>query len=986
MRKPPISSWMLLAVIPLYFLLLESYPGFLGLLAHISHLPPRLQMVLPVRLPAQTPYTLYGSVSDPLSHRPLQVGMRLSLSSPTARDAYLLPVQSQKNGSWKLDLPELAPGPWQFKLTSDDGHLLLPEAQLRVENALLAKLRTDRQVLQPGETVVVEVESNQAKQLWANIPLELRLVWGQQVLLRQRVKTNALGQASASLQIPPQSLPGGYHLQLHLPRRLLAQSALQVQTLPPAPASPDLNLRALMPQLQKGLDQTLLLSLRDGQGRVVRGGWLRYQGKAVPLKGAYAEIALKAQDIHTELELTAGDAQGHLQKIQLPLEILGKGISLQPEVNPQGQLLPEWQVYSPETDLLTYAWGQGNQVLGQGQLTLKKGAVRLRLPEASNPDQHWLLLLLASDPEPQWLNFAGRVGTSPLGLSPASPDALSSLIVRLPALAGALKAGTAPFELSALQTSVGPPLPEGLALPLERPFLVPAEAGHTGAGASLLYLGSVCFYMLLGLLALAPLLWFLSLLKRMREQQPTVPFPSQQRVRRLKRALLVAQSSSLVLLFCLVLSWLTALQLLPSGMFAPTWLSALAILVFWLTLFWSLAPEWNKIHLNGAFGLSLWGPLQILLGISLSIYQPALLPAHWLAQALSCWGLSQALRSSFFPPNLRNEDLRQAWLLSGLLVLSLLHPLVLLTRGAVYFEPLTPERSLAAQTRSELDSPLQQSQPLQYTQKRLAQLPGEILLPPTFHMGPQHLRVSLRDSLGHSQSWQESLNLRPAVIPQLYAPRYALSGDQLQLALDFHNQTGQPQDLTYRFAHQSWQKVGLAAGETRRLWQSFDARYGGKYPLSLEQEWQGRTVSREQELYVLEQSYRQSHPQIQLALEAPAHEGLVPNEEVPVLLKISHSHGQPQRLGIQLGIPSGFLPLLDTLQDNRWLESIQQAPGYINLQTRLLPPGEELSFHYRLRSQYPGRVQMPPAQVFFMADPQLRLVETETPVFDTREK
>jgi hypothetical protein len=664
---------------------------------------------------------------------------------------------------------------------------------------------------------------------------------------------------------------------------------------------------------------------------------------------------------------------------------LRKGISLQPQVNPQGHLLSEWQVYSPEDDLLTYAWGQGNQVLGQGQLALKKGAQRLSLPAASNPDSHWLLLLLASDPEPQWLNFAGRVGPSPLDLSPASPDALSSLIVRLPALAGAaLKAGTGPFELSALQMSVGPPLPEDLGQPFERPFLLPAEAG--GTEAPLLYLGSVCFYVFLGILAFAPLLWFLSLLKRMREQQPTVPFPSQQRVRRLKRALLMAQSSSLVLLFCLVLSWLTALQLLPSGAFAPTWLSALAILAFWLTLFWSLAPEWNKIHLDGAFGLSLWGPLQIMLGISLSIYQPALLPAHWLALALSCWVLGQALRSSFFPPNLRNEDLRQAWLLSGLLVLSLLHPLVLLTRGAVYFESLTSDLALAAQTRSELDSPLQQSQPLQYTQKRLAQLPGEILLPPTFHMGPQHLRVSLRDSLGHSQSWQESLNLRPAVIPQLYAPRYALSGDQLQLALDFHNQTGQPQDLNYRFAGQNWQKIGLAAGETRRLWQPFEAGYGGKYPLSLEQEWQGRTVSREQELYVLEQRYRQTHPQIQLALEAPAHEGLVPDEEVPVLLKISHSHAQPQRLGIQLGIPSGFLPLLDTLQDNRWLESIQQAPGYINLQTRPLPPGEELSFHYRLRSQYPGRVQMPPAQVFFMANPQLRLVETETPVFDTRQK
>jgi len=984
MRKPPISSWMLLAVIPLYFLLLESYPHFLGLLADLSHLPPRLQMVLPMRLPAQTPYTLYGSVTDPLSHQPLQVAMRLSLRSPASPDAYLLPVKSQKNGSWKLDLPELAPGPWTFKLTTDSGHLLLPESQLRVENALQAKLRPDRQVVQPGETLLVQVELNQTKQIWANIPLELRLQWGQQVLLRQSLKTNAHGQASASLQIPPQSLPGQYHLQLHLPRRLLTQTALQVQTLPPAVARPDLNLRALMPHLHKGLDQTLLLSLRDGQGRAVKGGWLRYQGKPVVLKGVYAQVSLQAQDIQSELEFTAGDAQGHLQKIQLPVTLVRKGLSLQPEVNAQGHLSPDWQVYSPEPDLLTYAWGQGAQVLGQGQLVLKKGGQRLRLPPATDPDPHWLLLLQASDPQPRWLTFAGRVGEEPFTISPPAPDALNAVAVRLPAAKGAFQPGTGPFTLSALQMRTGPALPEGLEQPLVKPFLLPASGDKSVA--PLLYLGSVCFYLVLGLLAFAPLLWFLKLLRHMREMQPTVPFPSQQRVRRLKRALLAGQSGSLVLLFCLVLSWLSALQLLSIGPTLPAWISALVMVTFWLTLLWSLAPEWTKIHPNGAFGLSLWGPLQILLGISLGIYQPALLPAYWLSLALSCWGLSQVLRISFFPPAPRREDRRQAYLLSGLIVLSLLHPLVLLTRGAVYFEPLEADAALAAQTQSELDTPAQQSQPLQLTHKGLAQLPGELLLPPTFQIGPQRWRLSLRDSLGQSQSWEIPVVLRPAVIPQLYAPRYALSGDQLQLALDFHNQTALPQELNYRFSEQTWQKLSLAAGENRRVWLPFSASYAGKYPLRLEQEWQGRTVHREQELYVLEQSYRQAHSQIQLGIEAPAHEGLVPDEEVPVLLKISHSHAEPQRLGIQLGIPSGFLPLLDTLQDNRWLASIQQAPGYINLQTRPLPPGEELSFHYRLRSQYPGRVKMPPAQVFFMAHPQLRLVETETPVFETREK
>lgn len=984
MRKPPISSWFLLALIPLYFLLLETYPGFLGLMARLSDLPPRLQLVLPMHLPAQTPYTLYGSVTDPLNQRPQQVNMRLSLSSPASEDAYVLPVKSQKNGAWKLDLPELAPGPWKLKWTTESGRLLLPESLLRVENTLAAHIRPDRPVAQPGETLVVEVALNQKQQLWAQIPLELRLVGGRRVVLRQPIKTNALGQASTSLQIPSQSLPGTYHLELHLPRRPLAQVPLLIQTPSPAVAGSDLNLQALMPQLLKGQDQTLLLRFYDRQGDAVKGGWLRYQGKPVPVKGSYAQLALKAQDIQSELEFTAGDAQGHLQKISLPLALLRKGISLQPQLNAQGELAPVWQVYSPTPDLLTYAWGQGAQVMGQGQLILKKGVQSLSLPPAKDFDQHWLLLLLASEPQPRWLTFSGRGTAFPFHLSASTPDALSPVTLNLPATAPGLAPPAFPVTVSVLQTALGPTFPEGWVPALPRPFLLPAVS--VASSAPLLYVGSVLFYLGLGLLAFFPLWALFQLLWQMREQQPTVPFPSQERVRRLKRALLVAQAVSLVLLLALLVSWLHGLGLLPLGSAWPSALCHGALLLLWGTLLWSLAPEWAKIHPNGAFWLSLWGPLQILLGISLSIYQPVLLPGLWLAQALGAWGVAQMLRNCFFPAAPRREDLRQGWLLSGLVVLSLLHPLVVLARGGIYFEGLEPEFAQLPQLVAEQALPIPQRQPLQYTQKSFAQWPAQLSLPATFQRGPQRWQMVLRDSQGQSLRWEQPVTVRPAVIPQLYAPKYALPGDQLQLALDFHNQTAVPQEIGYRFAGGSEQKISLNAGEKRRIWQPFEAYYAGKYPLSLEQSWQGRSVRREQEIYVLDTDYRQSHSKLQWSLEAPAHEGLVPGEEVPVLVKLTHSHTAPQRLGLQLGIPSGYLPVLDSLQNNRWLESIQQAPGYINLQTRPLPPGEELSFHYRMRSQYPGRVKMPPAQVFFMEQPQARLIETETPVFETRKK
>jgi hypothetical protein len=983
MRKLRLSRWLLLGLIPLYFLLLETYPAYLGFLAQQAHLPPSVQCVFPQSLPPNTAYTLYGSLSDPLTRKPLGQKMRLLLNLVKSSEAYVLPIQSQADGRWQVQLPELKIGQWKLDLRTDQGQPLLPSHFLRIEAPLQISLQADRSTLLAGETLLANAHLAQNSQALAGIPLEFRLLRGQRVLARKSATSNAFGQASVSLQSPAQIPVGSYQLQLYSSQRLLTQTKLEIVARQPNPTTSEQGLvvAALVPQVLKGHDQTLLLSLRDRKGHKVPTAWLRYLGKNLAIQGEYAALPLTAQELQTEIELTAGDSRGHLQQIKLSLDIKKKGIVLQPQLNAQGLLAPQWQIYSAQKDILTYAWGQDSQLLGQAQISLQKGANRLVLPLAKNPEAHWLLLYLASESEPLWYYYPGRSGSLPIELSPAHPDALNALNLKLPALPG----WSLPLELSSLQMQQKSiPISK---LDLKRPYL--GATTQVASASPWLYWGRVIFYLFMAVLACIPLLWFLSLSRQTRATQATVPFPSQKRLRHVRQSLFSVQCSLLGMVFSLLLSWLEALQLISVGFSVPGLIASLALFLLWLTLLWRLAQEWSNLHKWGPVYLSLWALGQLLLSASLQIYFAALLPALWLSWAISLWLLGQSLRLSFFPAGPRREDYRQAWLLSSLVILSLLHPVLIMTRGAIYFQAIEPEVQAGERILAEVTAPAFMTYPLQYQQKRLEKLPTQMILPPAFSQGQEQLRLTLRDTYGQSHSWLYALETRPAVIPQFFAPRYALQGDQLQLALDFNNQTAEAQTITYRFGLQELQSLSLAAGENRRIWQPFQCSYTGTQKLVLEQVWQGRSVKREQEIYVQGYQRSQNLSSLQFELQVPAYQGLVMGEEVPVILKLSHNRSDSRRLGIQLGIPSGYLPLLDTLHDTqteRWLASVQVAPGYINLETKALPPGQELSFHYRLRVQYPGKVQMPAAQLFFMDQPQQRLVDTQLPVFEALPK
>ncbi|PIQ23074.1 hypothetical protein COW36_09880 [bacterium (Candidatus Blackallbacteria) CG17_big_fil_post_rev_8_21_14_2_50_48_46] len=985
MRKPRLNIWVLLSVLPLYFLLLEAFPAWIGLLSGLAGQPPSVQIILPRSLPPQTSYLLSGVLRDPLSGQARQTPLRLKLSPQQEGNTYLLPIHPAQDGSWQVKLPELNSGQWLFSLSTHDGHALIEEQTLRVETPLRIQLIPDRHSLHPGETLWVMAHLARGEQALEKIPLEFQLHSGRRLLSRQTALSDDWGQAQTRFQIPSHWPPGSYRLELKAGSRPLANQTLKISA--PLPSSiekaPDaLEIQALYPYLLKGQEQELLLRLRNGKGESVPSGWVRYQGQDLPQQGDYLKLKLKALETQTEPELTAGDAQGHLQRLRLPLNFLKQGINLQPQLDAEGHLSNQWLVYSKQNDVLTYTVGQGQEILVQGQKTLKPGANLLQLPEAPNQAPQWLLVYLRSESAPLWLQISAQNGKQVLKLNPSTPDALSALQIEVPKR----KELVPPLQVNSvlMQEKVqGTPLFVPSTLPKNRLLLPQSPQRLT----PLLYWGASLFYVLMLLLAQAPLLWLLWKLTLLHTQQSTIPVPSSEQMKRLRQGFLLLQGFQSLLFFCLLLAWMIGLQILNLPLSLPCVLVQLALLILTFFLSRGWRAEWKGRLKTVPLGLILWGGSHLLLSWSVQIYQPVFLPALWLLLSLNLWLLTLALRRVFLPERTRPEDLRQGWLLSLLLVFSLLNPGLQTAGKGLFFKALEPETAGQDSIRQSSALDFSQSWPIQVQQTHLEKLPDTLKLLPTYQAGSSRIHVYLQDQSGHQLHLNQAFKIQGAVIPTLQAPSYALAGDRLKLGLLFRNETHQPQSLRYRFDGLNWQELSLQAGKAQQIWQDYTCHRSGLQILSLEQEWKGRRVQREEPLYVQAPEWERSHAQLNFQLEAPVSSQLVTGEEVPVLVQLSQTSAKAQPLGLQLGIPSGYLPLLDTLNDRqvgRWIDSVQQAPGYINIMTKALPPGETLSFHYKLRAQTPGTVKMPAAQLFFLENPQNRKVFTQTPVFDSQ--
>lgn len=978
--KRPSAVW-LLVLLPVYLLLLDAFPGFLRFFADQAVLPPAVQLILPRSLPPNQPYTLQGTLLSPLSRRPVPARkLQLKLTGGPQDEVLFLPVQTRTDGSWSVTLPELSAGFWRFQLTVPEGDILLVDAPLRIETPLRIQWTVDRRVMHPWERFWATAHLAQGTQPLKALPLELCLRYQGQFLQRKRVQSNAWGSVVHEMILPEQAVEGTYQLELRVRGRVLAVQSLQVKM--PASEQQDelvpLRVEPVFSRLLKGQAQQLVLSVTDAVGREVPSAWLRYQGHEVPVRGRFAVLPLTAAQIQPEIPLTVGDAQGHLLRLRLPLSLSSQGVALQPVVNEQGVLTTQWRIYAAQADLWTYAWGIAAEVKQQGQIALQVGENRVDLPVSGHAPS-WLLFYLRSMPEPHWLQLQPRPGLAGLSIRPARPDALSALSLNtLPELKLHFPV-QAQVLLSRVQPAQAP-----LTQPLPRQAVFqPGDAVLSVPG---LYTAATLFFAMMLVFAQLPLFWLLRQIWLLYRSQREVPVPSALALRRLKYGLFTLQILLALLLAGLVLFWGSGFQLLS---IVPTLLSLLPALVLSVAagvLGFYLLPVWRSRLPQAPVWILLWTLLQLILLWFLNLYQPVFLAAFWLTTALALWGLVMGVRHLFLPSRFRPEDQRQAWSLSALTVLSLIQ-LVLFSRGVPFFRELEPPVFPAEICWRESLLLEPQTLPLTFREVQWPAPEQALKLSPVFASGEHLLQVTLQDAQGHWLQNRLPVTLQPAVLGGIHGPAYALQGDSLQLAVRFNNETAQAQAVKFRLLGQPWQTLQLSAGETRLIWQRFDCRWSGPQSLALEQEWQGRLNRREFPLYILPPQVSVPQPDLHLKIEAPVTRDLVPGEEVPVQVRLAHRSSRPQALGLQLGVPSGYQPLLETLSDRQvrhWLVSVKRVPGYIQIQTRPLPPGQELSFHYRLRLWSPGEVRMPAAQLFFLEAPERYLSDTQMPVFSAR--
>lgn len=974
------KAWSLifLAACLLVLLLLEIvYPRFLAWLPQQMKLPPAVQLILPRSLPPHQPYRLYGTLLSPLDRQPMPE-QKLQIKLSSRGEVLFLPVQTRANGSWSVTLPGLSPGAWNFQLA--DKSTLLVETSLRVETPLRVHLATDRSVVQPGERVWVSAHLERGEQPVTALPLDLRLLYQGQLLHKQRVVSNAWGVVIQELPIPQQAMEGEYLLELRLGNgRTLAVHPLQVKLLASdlMPKPSPLHVEPVFSQVLKGQAQQVVLSVTDSLGRELPSAWLHYQGQEIPVRGRFAVLPLTAAQIQPEIQLIAGDTQGHLLRLRIALDLRTQGVTLQPVVNSQGQLTSQWRIYAAQNDLWTYAWGIGSEVKQQGQIVLKAGENQVDLP-VSEQVSSWLLFYVGSKPEPHWVQLQPRPRLGIFKLQPDHPDALSPLRLQVQSHLKLHFPVYAQVFMSPLQFLQKPqhfPLPRQAVFQPQAP--IRALPG--------LYLFATLFCFILVVCTQLPLFWLLRQLESQRQPR-VVPIPSADVLQRLKYGLLALQLLIALLLGGIVLLWAKGFQLLPVSLFALNLLLAFVLLAAVGILSLYLLPVWRLRLVWVPAWIGVWALAQLSLLWFFNRYQPVFLGAFWLSMTLALWGLVMLIRHLFLPLRMCPEDTRQAFALSALTVLSLLHSILIL-QGVPFFRELEPP-VFSGEVRWVEHLPLQpHTQPLLFTQGQWPSADQVLTLPPAFAAGDYLLQIRLQDTQGQRLESHLPVFLQPAVLGQIYAPSHALVGDSLQLLLEFNNETRDHQQVKYRLLGQTWQNLQLLAGEKKQFRQRFDCHRSGIQTLTLEQEWRGRVIQRKFPLYVLPAQKAVSRSDLHVQIQAPVTQDLVIGEEIPVQVRLAHYSAYPRALGLQLGIPSGYDALLETLHDRpvaAWLASVQQVPGYIQIQTRPLAPGQILSFHYRLRLHFPGKAHMPATQLFFLDAPEQLLIDPQTPVFSAQ--
>lgn len=883
----------------------------------------------PRRLPANTPYPL--SLYLP-PHAPVPSQLEISgagLPQPQRVSANV------KDRQWQVTLPALPAGAYQLRLLSQD-EPIGPDYSLLLDSAPTRRLRLDRALHTPGDWLVVSLQQTVA----VTQPLRLEVLGPGNEHLGEQFIPKAAGLWPTRVRLPEGLTAGSGRILLWQGTQLLEQTGFKI-IMPGSTSS--LQLIPHRSQLLPGISQEVRLTLLDGAGLPVE-GWIRIGNETLPVRKGQATLKLSPEQIRDTYSFNAGDSRGNLLQDQLRFKLAADWL---PERNANGSLA----ILAHEAQHLSWILGAGKRVLASGQQAVIAGSTQLNLP-GQLPDQGPLWLELC-DPSSRcqqlrWLSEPAAVSWS---LKPDKPHALSPLRVTPAAgLNGQLEVFRLQQQGSS-QILPEPGDPRGLFQPIGLHQPVPEQPFW------------LTLWTLLGAFVVS--LPLLSLWRN--QQQRPRPFPN---ASQRKRSLRLQQ-----LCLCVSGFGLAALMIgdlagpLPASLFGGLGLITLAASSL------ILRPWLSKEHPMFAFLPAIHALLMGLLTWFLWFYQPGTLPAVWLGLGLSGLLLSN-LAQSLVPIRL---ELPRQISLAALGVASLVQAVLPLRA----IQPVPTWRESA-------DPPVWSLPSLQPLGRLLDHqlLPassGQILQPPR-RSGPQQL-LWRHWTETEPISYQQSLSVGPAVLAEFEPPAFAQLGDRFELPIRLLNETAQTQETAWHIDDLPSQTQTLTPRSLTRLNQLFEPTRSGWQSLRLEHRYNGQWYAQTRRLFVQIPPRPEQDPRLHLEVELPQSSGLVPGEEIPVLVRLRQSSGRSMALGLQIGLPAGFTALTDTLSDRRnrsWLSQAEIKPGSLNITTGALTSGQDISFHFRLRAQIPGSMQMPAARLFFLERPEWQSVLGNLPRLDVK--
>lgn len=957
-------------------------------LTHISGQSPNYQLqILVSRQLIENRYTpLQVNAIDLSQLMPLKdLNLKLNISD---RDQPVFETvsegQSDENGIWNTKIPPLAEGKyWLEVIAISKSQKWSQKLPIKVKSEQAISIKTNKTRYFPGETVYIS-----GSKKYDYHPQNLHLTISGKEAKPLSIPLNNIDDTEirTKFQLGPFLNKGIYYLKLFSNEQLISiKKIILIHSNKPPEDGQILKFRAkpLTNQLIEGLAQKVPIYLTDFQGTPLQTGWIKCGKQNINSQNGWVIISLSAEEIKKRIDCFIGDSLGNLQKIKLHFSTQAKGyyIYSQPIHIDQDQIVFTVNHNLKSRDLY-YTLGQGSRIISNGSISLQSSPQKLKLPlNTINKEPLWLRTYLLSNPDDiQW----NHVST----MEPSYSEAkiASKFESYLPGQ---------PIELisnsNILDAEIEYFTPEFKMASTNKIQKIKLHDVSLFTQSNINHLGQVIFIInvlsILTLISFIP--GFLTILLIKEKPTPLGVFPSNplrtKAIKILNQFVLLLTLwliSSLLIAFIQILTD-TNYYLLIWGVLLCLW----GYLQYQLKSFNLYFKRFNS-HTTTLIKYTYIQSLTLyLLAFNNPIYLNILL---FLFQSLLLFSFSLFFLKAFLPFIHPGHFKHPINLIRHHFLL-----LIGLISTFCFYGYYTFESQLNAQLIKGAEHPIHTSTSRLFQRKKPHDIGVTFLhqhmslekhtkLPPIYKNGKQMIKVSLISDKAFGQFFYIPVEIKPSVITEFKLPKFGLMGDKLVIPINSHNYTSSIQAIKLWIDQLLIKKSTINPQKNLVTNYLLNLNKTGLKNVSLRQESHSNQM-RAQKIYVAGVESTIEHSQLNLSVKYPKTNKIIYEEEIPLIVKFSHKNKQAIPLGLQIGIPAGYEPIIENILDTphkNWLNQISLQQGYLNLSTNDINPDENIQFHIRLKNVLKGSVTAPSNHLFLLENPDSRTIK-KNPVLNS---